>query len=441
MLNIEQISTKLSSIPIEDIAMLNKFTARTGGKITPTSFVVSFILSIQNGEHTLSSWVRQLSIFIRKTISYNGMKKTQSTAKAKFAKSLLNAALAKQINGLDKAKRKTQLLNGFNYVYLEDSSCVKLPKHLHKVFPGAGNQNGCSATAKIQFRQELKSGNYTRLELLNFRNNDQSFASDILEVLQPGDLVIRDLGYSALDVFKKINNLNAFYISRLRYGTNLYDFETGELINLAKRLRKATRNKETIVELFVLAGKKAQLPTRVCAVKCPPKVTRQKRKAARKNRGSSANHSKDYMELLGWTFFITNVSEETLSAQQLLEVYGYRWRIEIIFKCWKSHLNLDKLFNTQAKLKKENVEITLFLFLLWITLFFARMYNFFLHEIYSKKKKILSVLKFAKFIKEHLIEFLINPNLNFWIDYLAYYCTYKKRNDRFNFHEQVFLLK
>ena len=440
-MNKDQISKKLSSISIEEIAKLNNFTSRKGGKITPMNFVVSFFLSIQKEQYNLSTWAAQLSLLIRTTISYNGLKKAQDIVKARFAKALLHAVLAKQIAGLDKVnKLKTRLLDPFNRVYLEDSSCISLPAYLHKFFPGAHSSKGLAATAKIQFRQELKSGNYTHIELLSFRNNDQSFSHNILKILQTGDLVIRDLGYAVLDVFAKIDKLNAFYISRFRYGTNLYDSETGELFDLAKRLRKATRNNEAVVELFLHVGASAQLPARICAVKCPPKVIRQKRRAAKKNRSAKANHSKDYIELLGWTIFLTNVAEETLSAQQLLEVYGYRWRIEIIFKCWKSHLNLDKLFNTQAKLTKENVDITLFLCLVWITLFFARMYNFFLHEIYTKKKKILSVLKFAKFVKEHFTELLTNPNSDFWIDHLAYYCSYKKRNDRLNFCEQVYLL-
>jgi len=440
MLNIDQISKKLSSISIEVIAGLCMFSQREGGKITPMNFVVSFFLSVQKEKHTINSWAKELSIMLQDLISYNGLKVAQTQARADFAKNLLRATLASQITKKGLNRIKSKLLEPFNRVLIEDSTCIKLPAYLHCFFPGPYSRNGEVATAKIQLRQELKSGTYTHIKLQHFRNNDQSFAANILKNLLQGDLVIRDLGYAVLPVFRKIDQLKAFFISRLRFGTNLYQYYTGEEFDLAKRLRKAVRNKENVVELYLKIGKEQQLPVRVCAIKCPANVTRQKRKKAKENRSAKANHCKEYMELLGWTIFITNVAQQTLSAQQILEVYGYRWRIEIVFKSWKSHLNLDKLFNTKTKLTKEQVHIIFYLFLVWITLFFTQMYNYYFYEIFHKKKKILSLLKFASFIKEHLLEFLINPHSDFWIDYLAYNCCYKKRNDRLNFCQQFYLL-
>lgn len=134
------------------------------------------------------------------------------------------------------------------------------------------------------------------------------------------------------------------------------------------------------------------------------------------------------------------MSEQTLNASQILKVYGYRWRIEIIFKAWKTHFKLDRLFKTQAKLTKEQVQIAIYLFLVWISLFFARMYNHYLHLIYNKKKNIVSLMKFANFVKEHITAFLLNPEDKFWVEHINYYCCYKKRYDRLNFCEQLYLL-
>jgi Transposase DDE domain len=46
---------------------------------------------------------------------------------------------------------------------------------------------------------------------------------------------------------------------------------------------------------------------------------------------------------LDWTILLTNVTAQQLSAQQLLEAYGCRWQIEVLFKSWKSHFQLGKL--------------------------------------------------------------------------------------------------
>jgi len=50
-----------------------------------------------------------------------------------------------------------------------------------------------------------------------------TFAGDIVGRIQPKDLIIRDLGCSVLEVFRKINALGAFFISRCKLGVSLYD--------------------------------------------------------------------------------------------------------------------------------------------------------------------------------------------------------------------------
>ena len=79
----------------------------------------------------------------------------------------------------------------------------------------------------------------TKLKLLS---NDikihQCKAEDILAIAEEGDLVIRDLGYFALESFTKMN-LNAIkYVSRLKNGVKIYDNTTKEEINLLDTLRK-----------------------------------------------------------------------------------------------------------------------------------------------------------------------------------------------------------
>ena len=51
------------------------------------------------------------------------------------------------------------------------------------------------------------------------------------------------------------------------------------------------------------------------------------------------NHpSAAVLELMGWTIFLTNLGPE-VSFSALLETYELRWRIEVIFKAWKSPMS------------------------------------------------------------------------------------------------------
>ena len=46
---------------------------------------------------------------------------------------------------------------------------------------------------------------------------------------------------------------------------------------------------------------------------------------------------------MGWNLFLTNVPTSIWPPKALVAVYRLRWRIEIIFKTWKSHLGLRQL--------------------------------------------------------------------------------------------------
>lgn len=60
------------------------------------------------------------------------------------------------------------------------------------------------------------------------------------------DLVLRDLGYFSLNVLSKIVNKGAFFISRYRYGTTIYD-EHGNKIDLLKYLSKYGQLDQTLL--------------------------------------------------------------------------------------------------------------------------------------------------------------------------------------------------
>lgn len=315
----------------------------------------------------------------------------------------------------------------FHRVFVEDSTCVKLPPGLAAFFPGSYSHSGDNAVARIQLRLELLSGEYTHVELQSYRDNDQKYAGNIIHQLYPGDLVLRDMGYTVLKVFRDIMGLGAFFLSRLRYGVNLYNPATGVQIDLCKTLQDARKKGISELDMKVLAGKEEQLPVRLVAIEAPPQVAQSRRRKAAQDRNKQANHSNEYMELLGWTIFITNVGTETWKPRQLMEAYGCRWHIEIVFKCWKSKFDFANLFDKKQSMAPARVGITFYLLLIWLTLFFVRWYNFFLIAIYETKGKILSLLKFADFVKDHFDELMSTNNHLEFLNFVARYFCHDKR--------------
>ena len=231
------------------------------------------------------------------------------------------------------------VFRAFNRVLLQDSTCVSLPGKLVRAFPGPRNQSGGQKAAlKLQTVFDLKHDHYVSVELGPFTRNDQSAAGDIISILKKGDLVIRDLGYFVLDVFASIARTEAFFLSRLHYSAIVLDPADGRPIDLLKRLRR-----EGSVDLDVLLGKKERLPVRLIARPVPKDVAAQRRRVARQNRDRRCNPGAERLALLGWEVFVTNVGRDVWPPDIAVQVYGFRWRIEILFKMWKSHLALTEL--------------------------------------------------------------------------------------------------
>src|SRR5208283_2603813 len=183
---------------------------------------------------------------------------------------------------------------------------------------------------KIQVIFDLISNTFIYFEITPYTANDQSKAEDILKIAEEGDLVIRDLGYFALESFTMMNVKTIKYVSRLRNGVKIYDSVTKKEIDLLAilRIKGAFDGK-------VLLGSKEKVEVRLVVQQLPEEQANLRRYKAKTNRDKRLNHSKEYYELLGYTCYITTVDEKDFSAAEVQKVYGLRWRIENIFKCWK----------------------------------------------------------------------------------------------------------
>ena len=230
------------------------------------------------------------------------------------------------------------LFASFARVLLHDSTTITLPARCAGHFPGSANQRRRFSQLKIQVVCDLLRARVEQLSLSGFTRNDQRAAPDILALLRPGDLIIRDLGYFVLSVFSAIIACRAFFLSRYRYGVVVLDPRTQRPIPLAKVL-----NKQGFFDAPVWLGEQARVPVRLVAVAVPDQVANERRRKLRQNRDQTLNPSKEHFYLLGWNLFVTNVSSQVWPAKQLPIIYRLRWRIETVFKAWKSYLALTEL--------------------------------------------------------------------------------------------------
>jgi Transposase DDE domain len=241
-------------------------------------------------------------------ISYNGVKNRFAAGQplVDFLRQALQRALQKTVAA---QPALAELLQHFTAVFLGDSSTITLPDELAHLFAGCGGKEGTSAAAlKIQVLWDIKSGRLERLVVEAGKASDarSCIAAEPAEQVDPGTLLIYDLGYFSVERFAKLDSRQARFISRLQHG-------------------------------------KERLRCRLIGVRVPDEVANRRRQQAReKARKHGREPSAEYMELLGWSLFVTNCTAEELTWKAVVVLYRARWQIELLFKLWKSHNGLAR---------------------------------------------------------------------------------------------------
>lgn len=316
----------------------------------------------------------------------------------------------------------------FQRVVLHDSTVQTLPGHLAKAFPGSANQKKRYAAVKLQFICDLLHSQVLHLSLSGFTRNDQTAAPDILSLVRPGDLIIRDLGYFLLKVLEQIHLKGAFFLSRFRHGVLVFDADNGQPLDLTSLLRPGQS-----LDRQVRVGTE-RVSVRLVAHPVPDAVANARRRIARANRDGRSVPSKDRLYLLAWNIFLTNVPSPVWPSRALQPVYRLRWRIEIIFKAWKSHLGLRQLNCRTPDLLRLSL-MTKLLFCIAVYRLCDAL------ELMGDAQHHVSLLRLARILGQCACWFAVTClgiSLAQWLEWhLRHHLFYEARKDRKNFYELV----
>ena len=253
-----------------------------------------------------------------------------------FLRAALERALRQAVSARPDA---AELLQRFTAVLLGDSTVVALPDALADAFPGCGGLEGAGRAAlKIQVLWDLKTGRLERLHVEAGKSSD-AHSPIALEEAEAGALLVYDLGYFDVDRFAALDARQVKFLSRLQHGTAVYDAD-GVALELASYLRRQTAG---LVDVPIQLGAAQRLRCRLIAVRVPEEIVgRRRRQAWEKARDHGRTPSAAYLELLGWSLFVTNVAAEELGWRAVVVLYRARWQIELLFKLWKSHNGLGR---------------------------------------------------------------------------------------------------
>ena len=420
--NLHHLQHQLEHADMEALARRNGFMQRLPRKIPILSFVLALVALA--AETALSLERVAAVIGLAAGLSYSKQALHQRLGpRLELFLGQVATALFKQIS---LPVQDQGWFKNFQRVLLHDSTVEALPDHLASAFPGPANgRKRHYAALKLQFICDLLHSQVLHLSLSGFTRNDQAASPDILQLVQAGDLVIRDLGYFILKVLEQISLKGAFFLSRYRHGVSAFDAQTGQPLDLPSQLRPG----QSFDQQILLGAER--VPMRLVACPLPEAVANERRRKARASDRRSTP-SKDKLYLLGWNIFVTNVPSGVWPLNVLRPIYRLRWRIEIIFKAWKSHLRLRELNCRTADLLRLSI-MTKLLFCIAVYRLCDAL------EMLGQTDRHVSLLRLARILGQCACWFAatcLGISMAQWLEWhLRHHLFYETRKDRKNFYE------
>ena len=323
------------------------------------------------------------------TLSKQALDKRLNEKAPVFIKSVLEQVL--QLKLTDSSMKGS--LKDFTALKILDATSFQLPENLSDHYAGVGGSASKSGV-KTHYRVAIATTDQMEVEITGGIGPDT--ATSLLRA-SPGELLLFDLGYFSFTTLYGIATDRAFYISRIKYNTQIW-VKTGEgfeRFNWQKQIREMQQGQ--LRELQVYLGRDKAVESRLIIEKLPGQIAHQKRRKFKADmRDKRKKYSKERLDFCAVNAFITNTAKEQLPACKLRAIYSIRWQIEIYFKTWKSYMNIDKI----EKMNLHRFNCTHYASLIYVILS-CKLFLYFKQTTWKKQHKELSELKAMKLLAKH----------------------------------------
>jgi len=297
-----------------------------------------------------------------------------------FMRELVIELLSRTVIRVLKAKRRGPL-SSFRRVIIQDGSSFAVKDQLKEVFPGRFKKTS-PAAVELHATYELFGESMTRVSLTADKDSEQLELPAAEEL--KGDLFLGDRGYLNLKYGAAVDKAGGYFIIRGKRSLNpeitAATGESGRNLKrfIDKRLKDTSGfSKSSLSDLDVCWGKVNgnELCLRIIVFWSPKEKCHQ--------------------------YLVTNLDREKYSARQILEMYGLRWQIELVFKEWKSYANLHA-FDTEQPAIAEG--------LIWAAIAAAIIKRFFAHAaqiIYKVETSTRTVAMCISHVLDKVVEAIV----------------------------------
>jgi len=401
---------------IRQLAFETGFCKRESGKISASDFLIHLCLESVSGTVSYNDLAAKVEAHTGIAATRQAYWERTDEPCVRFFQSVLEHIMLSKcgpslIHSIKRHRR-------FKRILLQDSTIIKLPLRLFEVFSGVKNAHAAVCNARIQGIYDLISGRFIHFSIDPYSKNDQAATLEI--PVLAGDLILRDRGYFRIQAVEEHKKAGADSIYRYKHLTTLQDPTTGHNINLLALLHR-----NGSVDMLVGTGPEQTFPLRLMAFPAPEETANLRRMKAKKEMNHSP--SKELLKLMSWTIFLTTITDASITFKEVAALYALRWRIENIFKTWKSYFSFQKIHNVP----EIQLRVLLKARLIMITLAYEKLFWPLLHQIYRTRGRLVSLIKLMRYITQNLdlLSRSCNP-LTFsrpLCEAVYRYCTYEKR--------------
>jgi len=425
----------LSDEQIVKLAIQSEFQQRAPKKIFPAIFARQLLSEAISHSPSYNDLAASMEKDTGISVSKQAICERVDESCVRFVERILAKVISAQISPhlLSNNKRHDLLCQR---MLVQDSTVLRLPLQLFNTFSGVSNAHKSVCNARVQCVYDLMDENFVHFSIDSYSKNDIAAAPQLQ--LRHGDLVLRDRGYLSTGEIQRHVDAGADCIYRHKTRTIYFDTQTSEVFPLAAKLKRDGQ-----LDCQVLLNNDRRTSVRLVAVPVNEETANLRRmKAKRECKGHAP--SKKVLALMAWTIFITTIPPERASFDDLLNIYGLRWRIENIFKTWKSNMSFAAIHNVS----EHQLRSIIIARLIALVAIFHRIYAPLRHRVCTIFAKHLSMMKLLRYLQvnqERIAPLLLlaagRLHDESLLAAIARYCVYDSRKKRLNYtqmQEKVF---